>query len=101
MSLWLVILSSFMQIGFGGLIAMILIFAATSASSNEVSEFHNNVLVSLWFLYCLLVFSSVGFLIYNYVQNGNAASYWWLAVPWAILLFMLGYWKIFSVKLIK
>ncbi|WP_028865657.1 hypothetical protein [Psychromonas aquimarina] len=98
MSLWMVILLSFAQISFGGAVGMGGIFYACAEHTHNTSNFANNVLVGLWFIYCISLLVSAGILIYGYRIDGTTSFYWWLLMPWSVLSLMLFYWKLSALR---
>ncbi|WP_416885340.1 hypothetical protein [Marinospirillum sp.] len=93
MPLWLFTLLCFLHLQFTGMIAMGLIFMACAEGSYRHTPKHNDRLVLLWFLYGFSIPLSLGWLIYGYATEQSPSFYWWFALPWALLVFMLGYWR--------
>lgn len=99
MSVWVVILLCFVQLTMGGAVGMGLIFMASAESEYSVSDFANNVLVALWFVYGMSLFVSIGAVVYGLIKGASSTSYLWFAMPWAIFIIMIVYWKLSLVKI--
>ncbi|MFK7160200.1 hypothetical protein V6U78_04025 [Marinospirillum sp. MEB164] len=98
MPLWLFTLLCFLHLQFTGMIAMGLIFMACAEGNYIHERKHNDRLVRLWFLYSFSIPFSLGWLIYGYATDQSPRFYWWFALPWALLLLMLSYWRITGVS---
>ncbi|GDY24713.1 hypothetical protein AHAT_06030 [Agarivorans sp. Toyoura001] len=100
MSLWVVILFSFIQFTFGGALGFGLIFMASAVRGYTISQFAESLTVALWFIYCISLVLSISLVIYAYIKGWGTTSYFWFAVPWLLLIVMITYWKFSLVKIV-
>lgn len=98
MSFWILVLLLFIHLGVGGLIAFGLIFSACAERGVTMSKFNNDVCVALWFAYSISIFASVVLVSYYHLTNSQGSYYFWLAMPWALLVVLITYWKATTVK---
>ncbi|WP_243033075.1 hypothetical protein [Vibrio cincinnatiensis] len=99
MSLWVLVLLSFVHIGVGGAVGFGLIFAACAERGATLSKSSNDICVALWFAYVISLFLSVSSGIYFYLTNSEASYYWWYAMPWMLLIILITYWRASLIKI--
>lgn len=93
MSLWIVVVASVVQLGFGGSLSFGLIFWAC-AQEKSLSNLTNNIVVALWMLFGFSLFVSVGLVIYGYATDKTSVYYWWLLMPWIVFGAMTIVWNL-------
>ncbi|WP_104046866.1 hypothetical protein [Vibrio jasicida] len=98
MSFWILVPFLFIHLGLGGLIAFGLVFLVCAERRVSISKFNNDVCVALWFAYSISIFASVVLFSYYHLTNGQASYYFWLAMPWAVLVVLITYWNATAVK---
>lgn len=98
MSIWLLVIISFLHTTIGGAFAFGFIFYMCSEGSPSLTKIENNVLFTLLIVYAASLVISVGMAVYFYVFTTSYLYYWCFAIPWGLLILLLGYWAYILAK---
>ena len=98
MSIWLLVLISFMHITIGGAFAFGFLFYMCAEGSPSLTKIENNILFTLLIGYAVSLVISVGMAVYFYVFTTSDLYYWCFAIPWGLLILLLGYWAYILAK---
>jgi hypothetical protein len=97
-SIWLLVLISFLHITVGGAFATGFLFYMCAEGSPSLTKIENNVLFTLLIGYTASLVISIGMAIYFYVFTTSNLYYWCFVITLALLIILLGYWTYILAK---
>lgn len=98
LSIWLLVLISFLHTTIDVAFATGFLFYICAENSPTLTKIENNVLSTLLIGYAASLVISVGMAIYFFVFTTSDLYYWCFAIPWALLILLLGYWNYILAK---
>ena len=98
MSIWSLVLISFLHITIGGAFSLGFLFYICAENSPVLSKFENEALFTLLIAYSASLLVSIGLAIYYYVALNSESYYLCFSLSWGLLILLLGYWTCISVR---
>ncbi len=98
MSIWSLVLISFLHITIGGAFSLGFLFYICAENSLELTKFENTALFTLLIAYTASLLVSTGLAIYYYVALDSESYYLCFSLSWGLLVLLLGYWTYISAR---
>jgi hypothetical protein len=98
MSIWSLVLISFLHITIGGAFSLGFLFYICAENSLVLSKFENKALFTLLIVYTASLLVSIGLAIYFYIVLNSESYYLCFSLSWGLLILLLGYWTCISVR---
>ncbi|EKO3629004.1 hypothetical protein [Vibrio metschnikovii] len=91
MSLWVLVLLSFVHIAVWMISPFVFFIAAFKVRRFELSKPDTNICLALWGAYSISTIASVVLVSYHYLSGSQASFYLWFVMPWFLLMGLIAY----------